>query len=49
MSLIHTCKLNRVNPFLYLSTLQKHKSRLFKKPKNYMPWNYHLAAGSDLE
>jgi hypothetical protein len=42
MSLIHTCKLNGVNPFHYLSALQKHKSRLFKKPKNYMPWNYHL-------
>ena len=43
MSLIHTCNLNGVNPFDYLTTLQKHKSRLFKKPQNFMPWNYHLA------
>ena len=43
MSLIHTCRLNGANPFLYLTVLQKHKSRLFKKPQNYMPWNYHLA------
>jgi transposase len=47
MSLIHTCKLNQVNPFLYLTMLQKHKSRLFKKPQNYMPWNYHLATHSE--
>jgi len=47
MSLIHTCKLNGVNPFHYLSVLQKHKSRLFKKPHNYMPWNYHLATHSE--
>lgn len=47
MSLIHTCKLNGVNPFLYLTMLQKHKSRLFKKPQNYMPWNYHLATHSE--
>ena len=47
MSLIHTCKLNGVNPFHYLTTLQKHKSRLFKKPQNYMPWNYHLATAPD--
>jgi transposase len=47
MSLIHTCKLNGVNPFYYLTALQKHKSRLFKKPQNYMPWNYHLATGPD--
>ena len=45
MSLIHTCQLNGVNPFDYLTTLQKHKSRLFKKPHKYMPWNYHLAIG----
>ena len=44
MTLIHTCNLNGVNPFDYITALQKHKSRLFKKPQNYMPWNYHLAA-----
>ncbi|MGA2611402.1 MAG: IS66 family transposase [Terriglobia bacterium] len=43
MSLIHTCRLNRVNPFHYLTTLQKHSSELFKNPKQWLPWNYHQA------
>jgi hypothetical protein len=44
MSLIHTCTLNRVNPFHYFTALQKHSSELFKDPKQWLPWNYHLAA-----
>ncbi len=44
MSLIHTCTLNRVNPFHYLTTLQKHSSELFKDPKRWLPWNYQQAA-----
>ena len=44
MSLIHTCTLNHVNPFHYLTTLQRHSSELFKNPKRWLPWNYLLAA-----
>ena len=44
MSLVHTCTLNRVNPFHYLTTLQKHSSELFKNPKRWLPWNYQQAA-----
>lgn len=44
MSLIHTCTLNRVNPFHYLTTLQRHTSELFKNPKRWLPWNYQQAA-----
>ena len=44
MSLIHTCTLNRVNPFHYLTTLQRHSSELFKNPKQWLPWNYQQAA-----
>jgi transposase len=40
MSLIHTCRLNRVNPFHYLTILQKHSSELFKNPRKWLPWNY---------
>jgi hypothetical protein len=40
MSLIHTCNLADVNPFDYLTTLQKHSSEVFKNPQNWMPWNY---------
>ena len=43
MSLIHTCTLNRVNPFHYLITLQKYSSELFKNPKRWFPWNYQDA------
>ena len=37
MSLIHTCTLNHVNPFHYLTTLQKHSSELFKNPNTMAP------------
>jgi hypothetical protein len=43
MSLIHTCTLNHVNPFHYLTTLQKYSSELFKNPKGWLPWNYQQA------
>ncbi|HEX9910516.1 MAG TPA: IS66 family transposase, partial [Desulfatiglandales bacterium] len=43
MSLIHTCILNRVNPFHYLTTLQRHSSELFRNPKQWLPWNYQQA------
>ena len=46
MSLIHTCTLNRVNPFRYLVTLQKHSSELFKNPKGWLPWNYQQTVAS---
>jgi transposase len=40
MSLIHTCELNDVNPFEYLTILQKHASELSAHPADWMPWNY---------
>jgi transposase len=40
MSLIHTCELNRVNPFDYLSELQRHAEELKQAPSEWMPWNY---------
>jgi transposase len=40
MSLIHTCELNDVNPFDYLTQLQKHASELSAEPDRWMPWNY---------
>jgi transposase len=46
MSLIHTCTLNHVNPFHYLTTLQKYSSELFKNPKGWLPWNYQQAVAN---
>jgi len=40
MSLIHTCELNGVNTFDYLSELQKHARDLTANPADWMPWNY---------
>ncbi len=40
MSLIHTCELERVNPFDYLTALQRHADALAANPTVWMPWNY---------
>ena len=40
MSLIHTCGLNQVNPFDYLTELQRHAAELRSAPAAWMPWNY---------
>jgi len=40
MSLIHTCHLNDVNTFDYLTELQRHAGDLAAQPENWMPWNY---------
>jgi transposase len=40
MSLIHTCELNNVNPFDYLTELQRHANELSLHPDRWMPWNY---------
>ena len=40
MSLIHTCKLNNINPFHYLTELQRNTVAVFKNPSDWMPWNY---------
>lgn len=50
MSIIHTCRLSKVNPFDYLVTLQKHTHEVFKNPEKWLPWNYQAdAAGSSLK
>lgn len=41
MSLIHTCRLNDVNPFDYLTALQKNKESVRVSPARWLPWNYH--------
>ena len=40
MSLIHTCELNGVNPFGYLTALQKHARAVAVSPGDWLPWNY---------
>ena len=40
MSIIHTCNLSKINPFEYLTELQKNTSAIFKNPQQWLPWNY---------
>ena len=43
MTLIHTCELEGVNPFQYLTALQHHADALTANPTAWLPWNYHGA------
>jgi hypothetical protein len=43
MSLIHTCELEGVNPFAYLTALQRHAKDAAAMPAAWLPWNYHEA------
>jgi transposase len=45
MSLIHTCELNRVNSFDYLTELLRHAEELKQNPSEWMPWNYREKLG----
>jgi hypothetical protein len=40
MSIIHTCALTKINPFDYLTALQENASAVFKKPHQWLPWNF---------
>jgi transposase len=46
MSLIHTCELNKVNPFDYLTELLRHPAELTVRPAEWMPWNYRGTANA---
>jgi transposase len=46
MSLIHTCQLNDLDPFDYLTELQRHAANLAARPEKWMPWNYRDAVRS---
>jgi transposase len=43
MSLIHTCELEGVNPFAYLTALQRHADTMAANPADWLPWNYQDA------
>ena len=40
MSLIYTCQLQGVDPFDYLTELQRHSEEVEANPQEWMPWNY---------
>ena len=45
MSLIHTCNLQQINPFEYLSILQNHFSEIFQNPEAWLPWTFKNTIG----
>ena len=49
MSLIYTCELGGINPFDYLTELDRHADRAAVNPQNWLPWNYRamLAGPAD--
>jgi transposase len=44
MSLIHSCELNSVNPFDYLTTLRRNLRQVKEKPHLWLPWNFLKAS-----
>jgi hypothetical protein len=40
MSLIHTCRLNQINPYDYLLAIAQHPQQVKQQPQAWMPWNY---------
>jgi len=40
MTLIYTCELNRINPFRYLTDLQRHAAEAQADPSQWLPWNF---------
>lgn len=42
MSIIHTCELNQVNSFRYMTELQNHAEEVRAHPADWLPWNFHL-------
>jgi transposase len=43
MTLIQTCRLSRVDPFRYLTALQRNADRVRACPADWLPWNYEAA------
>ena len=43
MSLIHTCRLNRANPFDYFMALVGHPKEVLAHPGQWLPWNFRDA------
>jgi len=40
MSIIYTAKVNDINPYDYLNTLQQHADSVQANPDQWLPWNY---------
>jgi len=43
MSIIHTCDLNDMNPYTYMTELERHSTEVFANPQQWLPWNHKKA------
>lgn len=43
MSLIHTCRLNNVDPLKYITSILTHEKNISERPHKWMPWNYKIS------
>ena len=43
MSLIYSCQFEGVEPFGYLTALQRHKNAVAANPAGWLPWNYQAS------
>lgn len=46
MSIIYTAKVNGINPYDYLNSLQQHADAVKASPAHWLPWNYAQTAAS---
>ncbi|MCL2649340.1 MAG: IS66 family transposase [Phycisphaerales bacterium] len=46
MSLIHTCELGGMNPFDYLTALERHAAAVAANPPAWLPWTYQETLAS---
>ena len=37
----HSCYLNDVNAFVYLTALEEHAQQVRENPELWLPWSYH--------
>ena len=42
-SVIHTCELNGVNAFNYMTEIQRHADEVRQRPAEWLPWNFEAA------
>jgi len=40
MGILHTCHLNKINPFDYLVAIQENSDLVKQAPEEWLPWNY---------
>jgi hypothetical protein len=46
MSLLFTCQLAGIDPFGYLTALQRHREAVAAEPEAWLPWNYEQAVAT---